>query len=496
LERDVVMTTGALGPAVRAERAFFAGRFDEAKALFLREVCREPQSAAWVHSSAIVFANLRDWESSCRFFDRAVKLEPASPTGFLELGKALFERGDFAAAILALQGSLVLDPALKSGLLHLSLTLRGVRAFDDSARLSRRAWLIDPLDSSVLRELGYSRRDSGLFELSIDSLSRSIAIDPNQPGNFLTLASCELHLGNFDRGWRLYEFRWRANEFLKYHRESALRRWSGQSWIQGQKLLLFSEQGFGDTIMFLRFIGDLDRFSAEITLMVPPGLERLCGQLSGVHTVTSRIPSDLFAACCPLMSLPAVLSNTLENIPHACGAYLHPARDLVESWRELLGEPRGPRIGVCWSGGENPTLAERSIPLREFSSLFGHEAEFISLHKDVRDHDLEAMTTLAGSLRHFGEEHIDFCSTAALIDLTEIVISVDTAIAHLAGAMGKEVWIILPKRADWRWLQDRSDSPWYPRARLFRQTIDGDWSGPLNEVAAALAERYGLEARS
>jgi hypothetical protein len=282
-------------------------------------------------------------------------------------------------------------------------------------------------------------------------------------------------------------------DFLKYHRVSPLQRWKGQLSIKGRKLIVFSEQGFGDTIQFARFLEGLGGYGADITLLVPPELERLFKSLPWVTRVTAKVPAELFAACCSLMSLPVILRTTLNSIPFSDSAYVRPESEWVEAWQERLGPSSVPRIGVCWSASENPMSGNRSIPLEQFSSLFLAGLQIVSLQKTVSPADIVHFEQIQGSMAHLGEEMVDFAATSPLIDLVDLVITVDTSVAHLAGAMGQEVWILLPARADWRWLSDRVDSPWCPKARLFRQKVNGDWRTLVEEVAAALRSRYTLD---
>lgn len=481
-------------PSEKAESAFLGGRLDEARKVYFRDSCLNPQSPFLFQNAGVVSANLGDWQSASRFFNIAAKLQPDSPLGFLELGKVQFIREDFADAVRNLQASVALDPGAGVTLVHLSRALRRQRRFEESASIVRRAHSVDRRDSEALREIGDCLRELGHYFASIDALGRAAALDPSNPGTLLTLAYCELHVGNYVRGWCLYEYRWMDKEFLKYHRDSALQRWKGQPSIKGRRLIVFSEQGFGDTIQFARFLQGLAGFGAEVTLLVPPALERLFESLPWVSRVTARVPGDTFAACCSLMSLPSILRITLNSIPFADTAYLSSRPELVEIWRERLGPSSSPRIGVCWSASENPMSANRSIPLKQFSSLFLLGLQIVSLQKTIPLADVDQFEEARDSMTHFGDELVDFTATAGLIDLMDLVITVDTSVAHLAGAMGKEVWVLLPARADWRWLSDRSDSPWYSGARLFRQNVDGDWQTLIEEVVTALRRRYKLDA--
>jgi hypothetical protein len=224
---------------------------------------------------------------------------------------------------------------------------------------------------------------------------------------------------------------------------------------------------------------------ARVVLGLQPALKRLLARLAGVTQVAvsgeARPGYDYHS---PLMSLPLVFGTTLETIP-AQVPYLYADAAKVVEWRERLGPARGRRIGLAWSGNpEHKNDRNRSIALETLASLLKVEAEFISVQKEVRPSDQAALE--AHGIKHYGEELQDFEDTAALLMNMDLVITVDTAIAHLAGTLGRPVWILLPYAPDWRWLLVREDSPWYPTARLFRQPALGDWAAPVQRVVAEL----------
>lgn len=250
--------------------------------------------------------------------------------------------------------------------------------------------------------------------------------------------------------------------------------------------MLFAEQGLGDTLQFCRYASLVKARGARVVLEVQAPLRGLLGGLAGVDQLLAKgEPLPPFDYHCSLMSLPLALGTDIDTIP-APGAYLaaEPAR--AAAWEERLGARRRPRVGLAWSG--NPHHANdhnRSILFTQLAALFEQDCDFVSLQKEHRAADLAALDA-SGVLRV--DAHLnDFADTAALCELMDLVISVDTSVAHLAGALGKPLWVMLPHVADWRWLTERSDSPWYPEARLFRQERAGGWDGVIAEVANALA---------
>ena len=297
-----------------------------------------------------------------------------------------------------------------------------------------------------------------------------------------------MHADDYLSGWRFYEFRWRDDDFLRENRDPPIQRWSGQPEIKGLRLLVFSEQGFGDTIQFARFVPELERFEADITFLVPPELLPLLEGIRGASRVVCRLSEEeTFHACCSLMSLPHILQVNVDLVLSSRPSYLSASEDLVQSWRARLPPKSSPVVGVCWSGSANPRMTARTISLQEFSQIFHSALTFVSLNRDVRPSDRDTLDSLRDRLYHFGDELTDFSVTAALIENMDVVVTVDTSVAHLAASMGKEVWIILPFNADWRWSEGRQDSFWYERVTLFRQARGQGWSGVLNQVSAALA---------
>jgi hypothetical protein len=283
----------------------------------------------------------------------------------------------------------------------------------------------------------------------------------------------------------LYEWGWK-NGKRGTPRAFSQRLWLGEDDIAGQTLLIYPEQGLGDFIQFCRYVPMAAALGARVILETPAALAALVSTLQGDFTVIEegrRLP--VFDLHCPLMSLPLAFRTTLDTLP-AGSPYLHADDGRRARWRELLGQKTGPRIGVVWSGNPRHNKDhERSIPFVLMQPLFNLTMEFHALQNDIRAGDLESVSRCR-NLRLHREGLTDFAETAALVQEMDVVIAVDTAVAHLAGALGKDVWILLPFSPDYRWMLDRLDSPWYPTAKLFRQRAVGEWEGVVADVAARL----------
>jgi hypothetical protein len=311
-------------------------------------------------------------------------------------------------------------------------------------------------------------------------------LNPDYVDGYFNKALPYLLKGDYETGWREYEWRWRRwkEENFTSKRDFTQRLWFGQTAIEGKTILLHAEQGFGDTIQFCRYAPLVAGRGARVLLEVPAQLKDLMVSLAGVaEIVAGQDKPPVFDLHCPLLSLPLALGTRLESIPAQVPYFTVPPESL-RKWTSAVGPKRSLRIGLVWSGGSgHKGDAIRSISLRSLLPLADLDAELVSLQKEVRGDD-----GAEGARRYlnFGDEVNTFADTAAVIANLNLVISVDTSVAHLAGALAKPVWILLPFLPDFRWLLDREDSPRYPTVRLYRQQAPDDWSGVISRVVIEL----------
>jgi Glycosyltransferase family 9 (heptosyltransferase) len=306
--------------------------------------------------------------------------------------------------------------------------------------------------------------------------------------HFFKSLSC-LVTGDLERGWIEYEWRREAPAAKFTARDFPQALWRGED-ISGKTILLHSEQGFGDSIQFCRYVPLVAARGARVIMEVEKPLCELMKGLAGTTQVIARgEPLPNFDIHCPLPSLPLAFKTRLETIP-SDAPYLRVPQQALERWSGLLGPKRRLRIGLAWAGNAKHVRdRERSTRSRDLLPLLDIEASFISLQKELRSGEIETMASC--DMLQFGQDLGDFSDTAALISQLDLVISVDTGVAHLAGALGKPVWILLTHAPDWRWLLDREDNPWYPAARLFRQSDSREWSSVIAQVRGALLEFAG-----
>lgn len=338
-----------------------------------------------------------------------------------------------------------------------------------------------PEEAEICNQIGGTLLGLGAPEEALDWFRRALRRAPELAQARFGLAMALLTLGCFEAGWAAYESRWDDPAFRADEPERPAPLWRGED-PAGRTLLLHAEQGLGDTIQFLRYVPLLRTRGARIVLEVQRPLASLAAGLAEEVIVTGEA-APAHDWHCPLLSLPHRFATTLSTIP-ASVPYLCASAAARARWRDWLGPRHGPRIGIACSGSPgHPEDATRSIPAPLFLTAFAAiGAELVLVQADTRAEDAPSLAGVRQPLL------ADFAETAALMEELDLVVSVDTAPAHLAGALGRPVWVLLPVGADFRWLRERTDSPWYPSARLFRQTAWGEWGGALAAVNTALRQ--------
>jgi hypothetical protein len=333
-------------------------------------------------------------------------------------------------------------------------------------------------------------KDSGQYEKALDNYRHAIRFKPGFAEAHFNCAMVHLLNGNFSDGWQEYEWRLQRKEWktLCPHRAN-LPRWNGESFV-GKKLLIYDEQGFGDTLQFVRYLPLVKSRGGRVIFETRHQLIGLFDNFPGVDELVERISYDKPAReadiYIPLLSLPGIFQTQLETIPKNT-AYIYPNPDKVEQWRERISAG-GIKVGLVWKGsGIDPNRSfdpALFLPLakKEGIRLYGLQKGF--RHNPVHSEKIPAEMRIL----NLGDDLKDFSDTAGAIANLDLVISIDTSVAHLAGAMGKPVWVLLPYVADWRWFLDRNDSPWYPTMRLFRQKNRGCWDEVLQCVANELSQ--------
>jgi hypothetical protein len=300
----------------------------------------------------------------------------------------------------------------------------------------------------------------------------------------------KLLIGQYEEGWKLFEWRRQVKETKNNYKLYNQPLWLGKESLQNKTLLVEAEQGFGDIIQFCRYIPMLENIEAKVILETPKALASIIKTIPSNFLILEKGQSlPHFDYHIPIMSLPHAFNTTAHNIP-ASIPYLFSDKIKRESWNKKLGKKTKPRIGLVWSGSaSHKNDKNRSLLLKDLEPILQLPLEFHSLQKEVRENDQKTLFEFNQAHQHQDELN-DFSDTAALIEEMDLIISVDTSVAHLAGALGKNVWIILPYHPDYRWMLDRNDSPWYPTCTLFRKSKIDDWSDVVLEIIFRLQNMF------
>ncbi|HBK05659.1 MAG TPA: hypothetical protein DDZ81_07310 [Acetobacteraceae bacterium] len=348
---------------------------------------------------------------------------------------------------------------------------------------------LNPYRAEVFNDLAASLFVLGREAEGLVCLRRALDLQPDLPEARETDAIWLLRYGRFREGWRKFDARFQTSANHRLRRPFSQPQWRGEP-LHGQTILLHAEQGFGDTLQFVRYAPLVASRGARVLLEVYPGIRPLLGRIPGVaQIIDTGQPLPPFDLHCPLLSLPLAFQTEFDSIP-ATVPYLTVPEERMAIWRAKLGPRTGLRVGVAWSGNpQHRDDVRRSIPFDRFRGLLADrpEIEFHVVQTQIRQPDRAALAGMPHVRNHAGGLR-DFADTGALVSLMDVVISVDTAVVHLAGALDRPVWALLAHLADWRWMLQRDDSPWYPSATLLRQPCRGDWASVLTDVAKRLTE--------
>lgn len=470
-------------------------RYDSALSLLQAALRMDPDRAEGFSSLGLVFYDLRRLDHALQSFEAGLRIAPANAELLNQRGVVLLELGRTDEALASFERALAADPALLDALGNYGNALLKLNRPADAVAIYDRALATVPNNAGLLTNRAIALRKLDRPQEALMSVSRALACKPDFAQARFVDSLVRLTLGDFRAGWRAYESRWQGRNLSAQRRTFSVPLWLGERALEGKTVLLHAEQGFGDTLQFVRYARLVAGRGAKVVIEVQRELVRLLSGMEGIDTVIGR-GEDLppFDLHCPLLSLPLAFRTELSTIP-APRSYLRAADENVALWRECL--PRGrPRIGVVWSGDPaHDNDVNRSIRLKALAPLFAvPDVDFVSLQYKVRDADVAALADVPNLFR-FAQSFRDFADTAAVIANLDAVISIDSAVAHLTGAMGKPLSILLPLGADFRWLRERGDSPWYPTARLFRQPRFGDWDSVIESVRQELRAQVSPQAR-
>jgi tetratricopeptide (TPR) repeat protein len=425
------------------------------------------------------------FEEAIARYRNALTLAPRHPEILYNLGNAFLALDRIDQALASFDEVLAQNPSHVGALVNRGNTLLRFNRPLEALESYDRALALMPSHPQILTNRGHALRRLDRPREALVQFEAALATEPEFPEAHFEAAMAHLTRGDFEAGWKAYEWRWKTAAFADKRRPFQTPPWPGDVPLSGKTILLHAEQGFGDTIQFIRYAPLVAERGARVVCEVQPELQPLLSQLDGIDVVAKGTPLPSFDLHCPLLSLPLAFGTRSETIPAGIPYLAAPAARLAH-WRDRLPQ-KNPRAGFVWSGSPaHKNDANRSIPLGRFAALF-EQTPFacFALQRDLREADRDEMRRMP-NLVDLGAELDDFADTAAVISLLDVVVSVDTAVAHLAGALGKRVLILLPHAADFRWLRGRDDTPWYPTARLLRQPAFGDWDSVIVRLADEL----------
>jgi len=451
-------------------------------------IAQQPQFPEALCNLATALAESGRHEEALRWYDMAIALRPNFPNVHFNRSNSLAALNRMGEALASVERALALDPQFVEAWSNRGVLLRKMGHVPEAFECHRRAMQLRPDSSPVHSNIGLCYGSLGRAEQAIDHYDRALQLQSDNVGARCNRAQQYLLKADFRRGWPEYESRWQLERAKLPDR--GLPRWDGSS-LQGRTILLRHEQGFGDTIMCCRFAPLVKARGGRTVVECPKRLHRLMQTCDGIDAmIDTDEPVDDLSCEAPILSLPGIFETSLRTIPKTI-PYLSAELERIEKWRDRLPK-EGMRIGIAWQGNPDyPEDAMRSIPLRHFAplaSMPGVTLVSLQMGKGVEQiaplRERLPFVELGPSLDADGA----FVDTAAVIMNLDLIVTSDTAIVHLAGALGRPVWLALTIGPEWRWLRDRDDSPWYPTARLFRQESYGDWDGVFARIREAVAQ--------
>jgi tetratricopeptide (TPR) repeat protein len=454
------------------------GRIDEAIGCYRKALALRPDSVESLDNLAGALQSQGKSDEAEACYERALALRPDRVESLIGLGVVLRAQGRLEEAAARHRLALASSPDHPDAHSNLGVALVDLGRPQEAITHHKKALALQPGRAELHYNLGSALQRQGLYAEALACYGRALALNPDYAQAHLNRSLVLLLIGEFDEGWQEYEWRFAV---ARYDRKFDQPSWSGEP-LGGRSILIHAEQGFGDALQFVRYVPAVAERGGRVVLEVPEPLVRLARTVAGVSQVVSRgDPLPIFDCRCPLLSLPRVFNTNLATIPNAV-PYLGVPAEVSAAWAERIPATPGLRVGVVWAGTTVGAIDLRLLrPLWEVDGV-----SWFSLQVGERSGDI---SSLAGvKITDLSPWLVDFAETAAAVCRLDLVISVDTSVAHLAGALGRPTWLLLRHPPEWRWLLERDDSPWYPTARLFRQRQEDDWLEAVCEVAAALAQ--------
>lgn len=458
-----------------------AGRAEEALPHYEQALLLAPNNPVYHANKGTACKILGRLADAATSYRQAVTLHPAYASAHNELGKVLADMGETEAALTSFDRAITCNVQFAEAFNNKALALAALRRYEEALACLHNALAINPAYADAHNNKGFILQQMGRYAQALTCYDAAITHDPSHARYYSNKSMLLLMLGNFREGWELFEWRRKRKDIATFTFNSPA--WDGKAPLAGKTLLVQAEQGMGDFIQFCRYVPELQARGAKVVLRVHPPLMKLLAGLAETVAVEDAAPAhDLH---CLIMSLPFLLGSDIDSIP-ADIPYLQAEESRLQEWKQRLGTQNKKRVGLVWSGSKlHKNDHNRSIALEKWEQVLKNaDIEFHTLQKDITAGEAKFLN-LHNVVTH-AQYLSDFTDTAALITLMDVVVTVDTSAAHLAGALGKPTWILLPLVPDFRWMLNRADSPWYPTATLMRQKTQGEWQPVIEDVMQGL----------
>ena len=464
-------------------------RPDEALQSYDRAIQLKPDYVEAYYNRGNALLELKRPDEALQSYDRAIQLKPDYVGAHNNRGNALKELKRLDEALQSCDRAIQLKPDYVEAYINRGNALQEFKRPDEALQSYDRAIQVKPDYVEAYSNKGILLQQMRFLEESLKCFNKALVFDHDYVIASLGKSETLLLMGEYSQGWHLAEWRWKSEFRSEIKYKEPL--WLGRESLSGKTILVHSEAGFGDSLMLARYLPMVNQLGANVIVLTEASLIKILSTLDGVYEfikIGDALPK--FDYHCPMMSLPLAFGTTVESIPSNI-PYLHADKNKTKDWRYKLGDKERVRIGLIWAGRsrgiDNKPIRKRNVNFELLAPLFDLPIEFHVLQKEIPPSDFLLLANHPAIRHHVGDIH-DFADTAALIEEVDLVLTIDTSVAHLAGALGKAFWVMLPYAVDYRWMQDGNKTPWYPNATLFRQFQIGDWEGVIREV------RSGLEA--
>ena len=466
------------------------GNLKEAKNIYEQILKHKPNHFDALQLLGILYGQINKKDKAIKLLELALQIKPDDAATLNNYGVILTEVNRTNDSYEVLDKATNIKPDYAEAYSNKGNTLKLLEKYDDAVKAYSKAIQLKPNYAEAYNNRGVIYKELSQMNLALKDLKKAISLKPDYPEANSTMGVTLLLTGNFSKGWEQYEWRWKDLSDPSVIRSFKQPLWDGKKSLKGKSILLYSEQGLGDTIQFSRYILLIKALGAKVILETHMELLNIVGSIdSNITVILMGQTLPHFDFQCPLLSLPLKFGTGLKNIPSP-NRYIWADKRIVPKWKKKIGSQKKPLIGLAWEG--NPLHKNdynRSILLAELIPHLPKKYEYIGLQKDIRESNLKTLKR-SSMIDNLIDNNVSMDDTAAIIENLDIVISVDTSVAHLSASMGKPTWILSPFVPDWRWLLNRNDSPWYKSVKLFRQEKRGNWELVFKDLNKKLNVLY------